>query len=80
MFTFLGFAGVIRREAVLPSDFNWALPLLLFFAFVVAIGQIIFIYNVIKTMLRKKQTNEEIEYYKKLEDEKNDSMKNDCML
>lgn len=70
MFTFLGFAGVIRREAVLPSDFNWALPLLLFFAFVVAFGQIIFIFNVIITILRKKQTNEEIEYYKKLEDKK----------
>ncbi len=64
MFTFLGFAGVIRREAVLPPDFNWALPLLLFFAFVIGSGQIIFIYNVIKTFLRKKQTNEEIEYNK----------------
>ncbi len=69
MFTFLGLAGVIRREAILPSDFNWALPLLLFFAFVVGIGQIIFIYNVVRTMLRKKQTNEEIEYALKLESE-----------
>jgi cytochrome c oxidase subunit 1 len=74
MFTFLGLAGVIRREAILPSDFNWALPLLLFFAFVVGIGQIIFIYNVVKTMLRKNQTNEEIEYALKLENENKETI------
>ena len=78
MFTFLGFAGVIRREAILPIDFNWALPLLLFFAFVIAIGQLLFIYNVIITMLRKKQTNEEIEYYIKQKMKiKKTRMKND---
>ena len=74
MFTFLGLAGVIRREAILPSDFNWALPLLLFFAFVVGIGQIIFIYNVVRTMLRKNQTNEEIEYALKLENENKENI------
>ncbi len=58
MFTFLGFAGVIRREAILPIDFNWALPLLLFFAFVIAIGQLLFIYNVFNTIFRKKISDE----------------------
>jgi cytochrome c oxidase subunit I len=58
MFTFLGFGGVIRREAILPIDFNWALPLLLFFAFVIAIGQLLFIYNVFNTIFRKKISDE----------------------
>jgi cytochrome c oxidase subunit I len=58
MFTFLGFGGVIRREAILPIDFNWALPLLLFFAFVIAMGQLLFIYNVFNTIFRKKISDE----------------------
>lgn len=53
MFLSLGFAGAIRREAVLSSDFNWALPLMIFFALVIGIGQIIFVYNVTRTLLRK---------------------------
>jgi cytochrome c oxidase subunit 1 len=53
MFLSLGFAGAIRREAVLSSDFNWALPLMMFFALVIGFGQIIFVYNVINTLLRK---------------------------
>lgn len=53
MFLSLGFAGAIRREAVLSSDFNWALPLMMFFAIVIGIGQIIFVYNVMNTLLRK---------------------------
>lgn len=63
MFTFLGFAGVIRREAQWSSDFNYVLPVLLFFALVVGIGQIVFVYNVFKTMKRRNQTNEEKEEF-----------------
>jgi len=53
MFLSLGFAGAIRREAILSSDFNWALPLLIFFALVIGFGQIIFVFNVLKTLLQK---------------------------
>lgn len=69
MFLFLGFAGAIRREAILSPDFNWALPLLLFFALVIGIGQIIFIYNVFNTMRRRNQNDEEIRYYQDIEKE-----------
>jgi heme/copper-type cytochrome/quinol oxidase subunit 1 len=60
MFTYLGFAGVIRREAVIPPDFSWAMLWLLFFAMTVGIGQIIFAYNLFKTIARK-HTAEELE-------------------
>ncbi|MGD9671910.1 MAG: cbb3-type cytochrome c oxidase subunit I [Candidatus Nitrosocosmicus sp.] len=67
IFLHLGFEGAIRREAVLPASFDWALPWLLFFAIVVAIGQVIFVYNVFATMVRKKQDQEEVEYYTKID-------------
>jgi cytochrome c oxidase subunit I len=59
MFTYLGFAGFIRREADIPQQFAWAMPWLLFFALVVGFGQILFVYNVFHTLKRKKQTVEE---------------------
>jgi len=59
MFTYLGFAGFIRREADIPQQFAWAMPWLLFFALTVGFGQIIFVYNVFHTLKRKKQTVEE---------------------
>jgi cytochrome c oxidase subunit 1 len=63
MFLFLGFAGFVRREADIPQIFAWTLPWLLFLALVVGFGQIIFIYNLFKTMLRKKQSSHEKEYF-----------------
>jgi cytochrome c oxidase subunit 1 len=63
MFTYLGFLGVIRREAVLPDQFSWAMPWLLFFALIVGIGQIIFVFNLGRTLIRK-QTQEEYEFIK----------------
>lgn len=53
MFTYLGFAGVIRREAEIPQQFMWAMPWLLFFALAVGIAQIIFSYNFFHTVYRK---------------------------
>lgn len=63
MFLFLGFAGFIRREADVPPEFSWTLPWLLFFAFIVGFGQIIFVYNLFRTLLRKKQTLQESSYF-----------------
>lgn len=59
MFTYLGFAGVIRREAELPQQFMWAMPWLLFFALTVGIAQIIFAYNLFRTLYRKHIAGEE---------------------
>ena len=59
MFTFLGFAGVIRREAEIPQEFTWALPWLLFFAVTVGIAQIIFAYNLFSTLRRRVTAEEE---------------------
>jgi NADH dehydrogenase len=50
MFTYLGFAGVIRREATIPEDFGWAMPWLFFFATTVGIGQLVFTYNLFRTL------------------------------
>jgi cytochrome c oxidase subunit I len=58
MFTYLGLFGVIRREAIIPDQFMWAMPWLLFFAVTVGFGQITFAYNLFKT-LRRKTTPEE---------------------
>jgi heme/copper-type cytochrome/quinol oxidase subunit 1 len=62
LFLFLGFAGFIRREGDIPSQFSWAMPWLMFFALVVGFGQIVFVYNFFQTLKRKKQTNEELEH------------------
>ncbi len=59
MFTYLGFAGFIRREAVIPDQFSWSMPWLLFFALIVGFGQIVFTYNLFRTTARK-QNREEI--------------------
>jgi heme/copper-type cytochrome/quinol oxidase subunit 1 len=60
MFTYLGFAGVIRREAEIPQQFMWAMPLLLFFALTVGFAQIIFAYNLFRTLYRKYIEGEEL--------------------
>ena len=62
MFTYLGFAGFIRREVDIPQQFAWAMPWLLFFAIAVGFGQIIFAYNLFHSIKRKKRTIEEIQY------------------
>src|SRR5919198_1207770 len=56
IFTYLGFAGFIRREADIPQQFAWAMPWLLFFAVVVGFAQIIFAYNLFHTLKRKIRT------------------------
>lgn len=53
MFTYLGLFGVIRREAIIPDQFMWAMPWLLFFALTVGFGQIVFAYNLFRTLGRK---------------------------
>jgi len=58
MFTYLGLFGVIRREAIIPDQFMWAMPWLLFFVLTVGFGQITFAYNLFNT-LRRKTTPEE---------------------
>ena len=63
MFTYLGFAGFIRREADVPAQFSWALSWLLFFALTVGFGQIVFAYNLFKT-LKRKATQEEVQSLK----------------
>jgi cytochrome c oxidase subunit I len=62
MFTYLGFAGFIRREADVPQQFAWAMPWLLFFAIAVGFGQTIFAYNLFHSIKRKKRTIEELQY------------------
>ncbi len=59
MFTYLGFAGAIRREAEMPPQFMWAMLWLLFFAVTVGIGQIIFAYNLFGTLRRRATVAEE---------------------
>lgn len=46
----MGFAGFVRREAVVPQEFSWAMPWLFFFASTVGIGQIVFAYNLFRTL------------------------------
>ena len=60
MFTYLGLFGVIRREAIIPDQFMWAMPWLLFFALTVGFGQIIFAYNLFKTLGRKITPEEQL--------------------
>jgi cytochrome c oxidase subunit 1 len=60
MFTYLGFFGVIRREAIIPDQFMWAMPWLLFFALTVGFGQITFAYNLFKTLGRKTTPEEQL--------------------
>jgi cytochrome c oxidase subunit 1 len=59
MFTYLGLFGVIRREAIIPDQFMWAMPWLLFFALTVGFGQITFAYNLFKTLGRKTTPEEQ---------------------
>jgi heme/copper-type cytochrome/quinol oxidase subunit 1 len=70
MFTYLGLLGVIRREAVLPDQFLWAMPALLFFAVTVGFGQIVFAYNLFRTLRRRQRTLEEDSFVTNQQDRK----------
>jgi heme/copper-type cytochrome/quinol oxidase subunit 1 len=65
LFSIIGAEGAIRREADMPAAFQWAMPWLLFFALIIGMSQIIFIYNFLKT-LRRKPTQKELEEYERL--------------
>ena len=62
LFTYLGFAGFIRREADVPQQFMWAMPWMLFFVLTVGFGQIVFVYNLFRTLKRKKPTKGELQF------------------
>lgn len=61
LFTIIGMEGAIRREANMPLPFDWAMPLLLFFALCIGLVQFIFAYNLISTLRRKPTAIEEAE-------------------
>lgn len=49
-FTYLGYYGLIRREAEIPAKFAWAMPYMNFFALTVAFGILVFAYNLFRTL------------------------------
>jgi heme/copper-type cytochrome/quinol oxidase subunit 1 len=50
LFTIIGIEGAIRREANMPPAFDWAMPLLLFFALCIGLAQFLFAYNIVATV------------------------------
>jgi heme/copper-type cytochrome/quinol oxidase subunit 1 len=68
LFTVIGAEGAIRREADMTAAFQWAMPWLLFFAVCIGITQLVFVFNFVKTLLRK-PTSAELEEYKRLHQE-----------
>ena len=52
LFTNLGFEGFVRREAIVPEQFTWSMSWLIFFAFTIGLGQIVFAFNLFRTLLR----------------------------
>jgi formate hydrogenlyase subunit 3/multisubunit Na+/H+ antiporter MnhD subunit len=50
------------REASMPGAFDWAMPWLLFFALNIGLAQFIFVFNFVKTLVRK-PTKQEISEY-----------------
>jgi heme/copper-type cytochrome/quinol oxidase subunit 1 len=65
LFSVIGTEDAIRREADMPAAYHWAMPWLLFFALTIGMSQIIFVYNLIKT-LRRKPTKKESQDYERL--------------
>jgi heme/copper-type cytochrome/quinol oxidase subunit 1 len=65
LFNIIGAEGAIRREANMPTAYDWSMLPLLFFALCVGIAQFIFVYNFVKTW-RRKATKEELEEYEML--------------
>jgi heme/copper-type cytochrome/quinol oxidase subunit 1 len=59
LFTIIGMEGAIRREANMPLAFDWAMPLLLFFALCIGLVQLVFVYNMVHTLRRKPTAAEE---------------------
>ena len=50
LLTVIGIEGAIRREANMPPAFDWAMPILLFFALCIGIAQFVFAYNLVATL------------------------------
>ncbi|MDQ5870109.1 MAG: hypothetical protein M3530_10360, partial [Thermoproteota archaeon] len=46
--------------AIIPDQFMWAIPWLLFFALTVGFGQIVFAYNLLRTLGRKTTSEEHL--------------------
>lgn len=65
LFTFIGMDGAVRREANMPSAYDWAMPWLLSFALIIGITQFVFVYNFFSTLLRKPTDHENQEYDKR---------------
>jgi cytochrome c oxidase subunit 1 len=59
LFTLIGMEGAIRREANMPLPFDWAMPLLLFFVLCIGIAQLVFAFNLIQTLKRKRNAKDE---------------------
>ncbi|MGD9671904.1 MAG: cbb3-type cytochrome c oxidase subunit I [Candidatus Nitrosocosmicus sp.] len=62
LFTFIGMDGAVRREANMPSAYDWAMPWLLSFALLIGITQFVFVYNFFYT-LKRKPTDDETKQY-----------------
>lgn len=62
LFNVIGAQGAIRREADMPTSFDWSMLLLLFFALCIGLSQLVFAYNYIRTLRRKATKEEEEEY------------------
>ncbi len=62
LFNIIGTEGAIRREAVMPDAWGWAMPWLLFFALIVGIAQFLFVYNFARAAKRKPTAEEIAEY------------------
>lgn len=61
LFTLIGMEGAIRREANMPAAFDWAMPLLLFFALCIGLAQFAFVYNLLRTLRTKPNIEREFE-------------------
>jgi heme/copper-type cytochrome/quinol oxidase subunit 1 len=61
LFTIIGMEGAIRREANMPLPFDWAMPLLLFFALCIGLVQFVFAFNLVHALKRKQTAREETE-------------------
>lgn len=58
LFTIIGMEGAIRREANMPLPFDWAMPLLLFFALCIGLVQFVFIFNIVRTLSKRRTVKE----------------------
>lgn len=60
LFLFLGYDGFIRRVATVPEElFGWSMQWLLFFALIVGVGQLLFAFNILSTVVSRKSDERE---------------------